>query len=228
MGSCRFPEPVKIEDARAAGAFEPDLGLWDAWRPEQVAALLEGVQAPWYVAGGWALDLFLGEERRAHEDLEIAVPRTRFSEVAARLGGLELFVPESDLTGRSLVWPFARLPRALDGHHQTWVREPASGRWLLDVFREPSDRDMWICRRDERIRLNHDDVIERTADGTPFGRPEIVLFFKAKHAERPKDEDDFAALLPSLGADRRRWLAEALVLVHPGHPWLERLQACRQ
>src|SRR5829696_129284 len=70
---------VRLEDATAAGAFEPDLSLWDAWRPERAAALFAGVQAPWYVAAGWALDLFLGEERREHEDLEIAVPRERFS-----------------------------------------------------------------------------------------------------------------------------------------------------
>jgi hypothetical protein len=69
---------MNLEDARAAGAFEPDLTLWDAWRPEQVSALLAGVQAPWYVAAGWAIELFLGQERREHEDLEIAVPRDRF------------------------------------------------------------------------------------------------------------------------------------------------------
>lgn len=214
---------VKVEDATAAGAFEPDLSLWDAWRPEQAAALLEGVQAPWYVAAGWAIDLFLGEERREHHDLEIAVPRERFSEIAASLAGFELFIPDGDLTGGSLVWPFAQAPKALDGHHQTWVREPATGRWRLDVFREPSDGDSWICRRDGRIRLPYGDVIERTDGGIPYARPEIVLLFKAKHFERPKDEDDLAVVLPRLGPIRRRWLAEALALVHPGHPWLERV-----
>ena len=214
---------MKLEEATAAGAFEPDLSLWEAWRPQQVAGLLEGVGAPWYVAAGWAIDLFLGEETREHEDLEIAAPRERFSEIAERLVGYELFVPDGDLTDRGLVWPFAQAPKELDGHHQTWVREPATGRWLLDVFREPSDGDTWICRRDERIRLPYGDVIERTDQGIPYARPEIVLLFKAKHSERPKDEADLEAVLPSLDAGRRRWLAEALALVHPGHPWLERV-----
>ena len=85
--TCKAPRvrenrSVRLEDARAAGAFEPDLSLWDAWRPEEVAARLAGVQAPWCVAAGWAIDLFLGEERREHEDLEIAVPRERFAEIA--------------------------------------------------------------------------------------------------------------------------------------------------
>ena len=84
---------MKLEDATAMGAFEPDVSLWDAWRPEQAAALLAHVQAPWYVAAGWAIDLFLGEELREHEDLEIAVPRARFSEIATALAGFELFIP---------------------------------------------------------------------------------------------------------------------------------------
>ena len=212
---------VKLEDAAAAGAFEPDLSLWDAWRPEHVAALLAGVQAPWYVAAGWAIDLFLGGERREHEDLEIAVPRERFSEIAEALAGLELFIPDSDRR-TALVWPFAQAPDGLAAHHQTWVRDRDRA-WRLDVFREPSDGDTWICRRDERIRLPYGDVIEHTDDGIPYARPEIVLLFKAKHLERPKDEADFAAVLPSLGPSRRRWLVEALALVHPGHPWLERV-----
>jgi hypothetical protein len=151
------------------------------------------------------------------------VPRGRFFGIAERLGGYELFVPSGDLTGPGLVWPLDRAPKALEGSHQTWVREPATGMWRLDVFREPSDGDTWICRRDERIRLPYHDVIERTDDGIPYARPEIVLLFKAKHSARPKDEADLAAVLPSLGPTRRKWLAEALALIHPGHPWLERV-----
>ena len=46
--------------------------------------------------------------------------------------------------------------------HQTWVREPATGKWRVDFFREPSDGDTWICRREPAIRLPYEQVIERT------------------------------------------------------------------
>ena len=200
----------------ASHGFEPDLTMWEAWRPAEIAERLADVQAPWYVAAGWAIDLFLGEERREHEDLEIAVPRDRFAEVARALAELEFFVPD-----RGRVRPLAAAADDLD-LHQTWARDPATGHWRLDVFREPSDGETWICRRDERIRLPYRDVIERTEDGIPFARPEIVLLFKAKSV-RAKDEDDLAAVLPRLEPARRRWLAEVIGLVHPGHPWLERI-----
>ena len=200
-------------------AFEPDLALWDAWRPEEVARRFAGVRAPWCVTAGWAIDLFLGgeRERREHEDLEVAVPRDRFGEIADALSDYEFHV-----IGDGLARPLAQAGDAFHTHHQTWVREPETGVWRLDVFREPSEGDTWVCRRDARIRMPYERLIERTADGIPYARPEVVLLFKAK-AARPKDDDDLAAALPRLEAERRRWLAEALELVHPGHGWLARV-----
>jgi Aminoglycoside-2''-adenylyltransferase len=201
------------------GSFAPDISKWDAWRPEQVVELLEGIEAPWYVAAGWALDLFVGEQRREHEDLEIAVPNTRIDEFVPAFDGLELCV----ITGPMEATPIAQARDQLAETHQTWVREPATGLWRLDVFREPSDGDTWICRRDPSIRMPHDRLIERTDDGIPYGRPEVILLYKAKHT-RERDEGDFADMLPLLEPERRRWLADALELVHPGHTWLARIR----
>ena len=36
--------------------------------------------------------------------------------------------------------------------------------------------------------------------------------------QRPKDEADFAACLPRLSEPARRWLRDAVSLLHPGHP----------
>jgi len=200
----------------------PDPDAWAAWRPEEAAARLARVEAPWYVAAGWAIDLFLGGERREHEDLEIATPNARFAEVAAALAGYEIFVIGTPENGQAT--PYGEVgEEALAETHQTWVREPATGPWRLDVFREPSDGDTWICRRDDRLRMPYSELIEHTAAGLPFGRPEVVLLFKARHA-REKDDGDLAAALPRLGARRRRWLRDALDLVHPGHRWLAELR----
>jgi hypothetical protein len=198
--------------------MKPDVSKWDAWRPEQVADLLDGVRTPWYVAAGWALDLFVGEQRREHEDLEIAVPNTRFDDFMPAFDGLEAFV----ITGPEEATPLAQARAQLAETHQTWIREPATELWRFDVFREPSDGDTWICRRDPAIRMPYDQLIERTADGIPYGRPEVILLYKAKHS-RDRDQADFEDILPRLDAERRQWLVAALEIVHPGHPWLAEL-----
>src|ERR1022692_1658302 len=40
-----------------------------------VADLMQGFVAPWFVSGGWAIDLFLGEVTRQHADIEIGIYR---------------------------------------------------------------------------------------------------------------------------------------------------------
>ncbi|MFG2075537.1 nucleotidyltransferase domain-containing protein [Nonomuraea maritima] len=198
------------------GADELEARWSDAWRPEQVAERLATVDVPWCIAAGWALDLFRGRQSRPHGDVEIAVPAAAFPEIRHRF-------PEFvfDAVGSGRIWPAAEAA-ALTATHQTWLRAPASGQFLLDVFREPHEGGTWVCRRDERLRLPYDAIIERTAGGIPYLIPELVLLFKAK-AVRPKDQSDFDGVLPLLGQARRDVLGEWLELVHPGHPWLAKL-----
>jgi hypothetical protein len=147
------------------------------------------------VTAGWALDLFHGRQTRPHADLEIAVPEYGFPAIREALSDFELFA-----LGDGYTHPLDT--RSLAEHHQTWVREPATGTWRLDVMREPWDGDTWVCRRDARIRLPAARVIAYTAEGIPYAQPEIVLLFKAK-AKRE----------------------QALELIHPEHHWLHALKA---
>lgn len=197
------PADIDALDARWAGA----------WTPDEVARRLTGIAAPWCVAAGWALDLFRGEQTRKHGDIEIAIPAARFPEVHDRFAQYAF-----DAVGDRRIWEDAT-PDELAQTHQTWLRDPATGRYLLDVFREPHDGDTWICRRDETIRLPYSEIIRHTADGVPYLVPELVLLFKAKHAH-PKDQLDFDGTVPHMTPRQRGTLAGLLTRTHPGHPWI--------
>jgi hypothetical protein len=199
----------------ASQRFDPDLSEWEAWHPAETARRLAGVDVPWCVVAGWSLDLFRGRQTRDHEDLEIAVAERDLPRIREALRTYELF---AILDGQAAPIDDASLAAS----HQTWVRDPAAGRWRLDVMREPWEGDTWICRRHPEIRRPGSEVIAVTADGIPYQQPEIALLFKAKHS-REKDQEDFEVVLPLLEPERRSWLRDALALVHPGHPWLERL-----
>jgi hypothetical protein len=199
----------------------PNDAEWDAWRPADLAQRLEGVDVPWRVSAGWAIDLFLGGERREHDDLELAVPADRFDEIAAALPELDFHV-----VTRGLAAPVAESVELMETVHQTWGLDRAANHWRVDVFREPFDDDGWVARRDESIRLPYSELIEHTADGIPYERPEVVLLFKAKHS-RAKDEADLAAVLPRLSPERRALLAGWIEQVHPGHFWLDDVRGGR-
>jgi hypothetical protein len=187
-----------------------------AWTPDRIAERLAEISVPWYVAAGWALDLFRGQQTRAHADIEIAVPARRFHELR------ECFAEFTfDAVGAGQIWESAT-PEELAATHQTWLRDPTTGNYLLDVFREPHDGQTWIYRRDESLRLPYTAVIQHTLDGIPYLVPELVLLFKAKDV-RPKDQSDFDSVLPLMSRPQRETLSVFLARAHPGHPWLAAL-----
>jgi hypothetical protein len=197
--------PAEIDALGARWSF--------CWIPSEVAYHLTGAAARWYVAAGWALDLFRGTQTREHGDIEIAIPAASFPEIRNRFPG---YVFDAVSSGR--IWENAT-PDVLAATHQTWLRDAATGNYLLDVFREPHDGDTWICRHDETIRLPYRDIIHHTHDGIPYLAPELDLLFKAKHA-RPKDRADFDATVPHMTPAQRETLAELLARAYPGHDWL--------
>jgi hypothetical protein len=189
--------------------------IWDGWTPEEVARRLNSVDARWYVVAGWAIDLFRGAQTRDHDDIEIGVPRADFAKVRAELADYEF-----DVVGSGRRWPLES--SAFDNHFQTWVRQPKTDIYRLDVFRDPHDGDDWLCRRDERIRMPYVDLIRYSAEGIPYMSPEVALLFKAKGL-REKDQIDFDGTLPLLDAQQRSWLKGNLEILHPSHDWIEQL-----
>ena len=75
--------------------------------------------APWYVAAGWALDLFLGRQTREHDDLEIGVPARPVRRGPEALGGFEFVV-----VGDGKAWPTTE---RLAAHRQTGSRTRRPG-----------------------------------------------------------------------------------------------------
>jgi hypothetical protein len=128
---------------------------------------------------------------------------------------------EWDVVGAGMVWSYAD---AADHPelHQTWLRDTSTGRYHLDVFREPHDGDRWVCRRDRSITLPYAELIEIGDAGIPYFIPEVALLFKAK-ARRPKDDGDFARVVPLLPDHRIARLSEWLTRVDPQHEWLAAL-----
>lgn len=205
-------------DVMVRSMSAPPLSAWAAWHPRELAERLAGVGRPWYVAGGWALDLWretLGlPPAREHSDVEIGIPRPALREFAAALDGLELYGVRS-----GAIWP---LRGATPRRHvrQVWAAE--DGAYRTDLFLEAGAGRQWIFKRDARIRMPVRAATGRTEDGVPFLRPEIALLYKAA-GRRPKDEADLAATLPLLDAPARDWLVKALDLAHPGHAWRARV-----
>ena len=171
---------------------------------------------PWAIAGGWAIDLFLGRETRPHADVDIATLRPDQASLRDHLCDLTL---EKVKDGTLTAWEAGEeLP---PGIHEIWATAPDG--WQLELLLNDYDEETknWIYRRDSRVRRPLGDVLCHR-DGVPYLTPEIVLLYKAK-APVLKDEADLQTVLPALTSNQRAWLAGALRVAHPGHPWVELL-----
>lgn len=194
------------------------LWAWEPIQPEEIAQVLSGFARPWWICGGWALDLFLGRETRRHDDLDVAL--LRHDQLALfhhlRAWDLHYATPAHTLepwNGRRLELPI----------HGIWARrstEPTAS-WTCEfLLNEERDGD-WVFRRNEAVKRPIEEISDER-NGVPFLRPEIVLLYKS--SERlPKNDTDFAAVRPRLSREASLWLRAALERCDGRHPWIDGL-----
>jgi Aminoglycoside-2''-adenylyltransferase len=198
-------------------------GSWQPWQPEDVAKFFSTLTVPWWIAGGWALDLFLGVQTREHEDIDILFLRRDQHEIRAQLQGWDVQEAHPELLPGS--WPFQEWKQDMllsASVHDIWCRQHESDPWALQLMVIDTSHDQWIFRHTAQIRGSLSTLGRVSKDGIPYLAPEIQLLYKARGL-RPKDEADFAKTLPALDEKSRQWLRESLALVHPGHAWLTQL-----
>jgi hypothetical protein len=178
----------------------------------RVASLMNGFDAPWGIAGGWAIDLFLGRESRPHSDIDVAVLRDDQRQLRSHLsdGHAEKVIAHRLSEWAAHEW----LAPPVHEVHITWPDG-----FHLEFLLNEQDRAAgeWVFRRDERIRRSMAAAFVKGAH-VPYLAPELVLLYKSK-APSSKDHADLEAVLPHLEAERRSWLGEALAITAPGHQW---------
>jgi hypothetical protein len=192
---------------------------WEPLSLEQVKQLFARVSAPWWIAGGRALDMFIGHETRAHTDIDVAVLRRDQQQFRDALAKWDVQIAHD---GAFIPWKRGETITNPD-HHEIWARETPAGPWRLELLFEESEGKRWAYRRNSSIGLNVADLGRRDAYGIQFIRPEVTLLYKSK-APRPVDETDFLYALPRLDVAQKGWLSGALHTTDPRHRWLERLK----
>jgi Aminoglycoside-2''-adenylyltransferase len=179
------------------------------------------------VSGGWAIDLFLDEVTREHEDVEVTIFRQDQEALREYFAGRQLYaavehewVPWQE--GESLALPIHQVllaPLGRDPTGKNW--EPSPGE--IQFFLNEVDAGIWRFRRDpERITRPIEEMTVRSASGFPIVSPEVQLLFKAKRHE-DRDQHDFEQVRGLLTEPQRAWLKASLEVVHPGDPWLSEL-----
>jgi hypothetical protein len=180
----------------------------------RVRELLGAWSQPWWVAGGWAIDLCADANPRRHHDIDIAVLRR--DQLSLQLYFADWSLKKA-ISGKLVAWHAGEY-LSLPVHE---IHAEGKDEHLEFLLNEARD-DVWLFRRNLAISLPLSDLTRRSSEGIPFLCPQVVLLYKSKDP-RPVDEEDFERALPLLNEAERGWLGQALEICHPGHHWRLRL-----
>jgi hypothetical protein len=188
---------------------------------ETIVKLVRELPVPWFVCGGWAIDLFAGKQTREHSDLEISVFRQDQLAVRERFldwhPGKVVDGPDGPLIvpwyeGEWLMLPIHQVKLYMDGFR------PREFEFMLNEVED----GIWHFRRVPEITLTQERLIRVSGDGIPYVTPEVQLLYKAR-LMRDHDRADFDVALPRMNTAQRDWLRLSLEQFLPGHEWLDRL-----
>jgi hypothetical protein len=172
----------------------------------KVKTIMDKFGYPWFIAGGWAIDLFLGKETRIHADIEIGIYRKHQMQLYRYLEKYKkYYIDNRSLVGKheKREWnkEYLRLPI-----HELYVE--IQGLEIEMLLNERDDTN-WIYRRNEKIKREEKKAILLTDKSIPYLCPEIVLLYKTKNS-RDKDIKDIENVIPVMNEEQKRWLDESL------------------
>jgi Aminoglycoside-2''-adenylyltransferase len=191
-----------------------------------VGSLLSGLTVPWWITGGWAIDLAVSRVTRDHADVNIMMLE-RDEHALRGLAGVEIqLVADGQPPGP---WPAGRrlsaVPVPAPG-----PKPPIAGpgrrvgdRLILrgedlplpaEVIPASAVGAIWVHKKGSRVFMRSLSDITCYWQGIPFLAPEVVLLMKARPGlDQPGTDDDqrdFEAALPMLSAEQRSWLKDAI------------------
>jgi len=205
----------------------PSAGFWPV---HAVGSLLSGLAVPWWITGGWAIDLAVGHVTRDHADVDVMMLE-RDEHALRGLTGVEIHLivggqpPAPWSAGRRL----AAMPDPGPNPGPNPGPKGGPGRPIgpdrlvlrgqdlplpAEVVPASAVGAIWVYKKGSHVFTRPLADVTRYWQGIPFLAPEVVLLIKARPGlsgpGTDNDQRDFEAALPLLGAQQRSWLKDAI------------------
>ncbi|GIQ69690.1 hypothetical protein XYCOK13_25140 [Xylanibacillus composti] len=174
-------------------------------------------QKPWFISGGWAIDLAIGCVTRSHKDIDICVFREDTNVIFDYFHEWEIHV-------------------AIPGEHRlepcTSKEDVHPPRYCLHLFKEKDFIEILLTerqgenvkfRKNREIWMNVSEFSHVDNQGRPYVDPAWQLLFKGL-TSREQDEHDFYTFLPNMNEKQRTWLRKGLSIMKPDSKWMQDLK----
>lgn len=192
---------------------------WNPLSVDELNKALRELKCDWLIAGGFAIDLFIGKETRKHDDIDILINREDQKNLHEALPDWELFV--ADPPGSLRQWDKGEF--LAKGIQDIWCRKNSNDAWRFQIMLFDSQNGEWIFKRNENIHKDLNSIYIIKNNGIKILAPEIQLLYKA-NSIREKDQMDFNNSIMLMNDEQKNWLKLAITEVYNNkHEWIKLL-----
>ncbi len=184
---------------------------------DQIESLMASFAKPWFIAGGWTIDLAVGEATRSHKDMDICIFREDLEYALYFFKDWDINVA---IPGEHRLDPVRHLG---DVELPRYCLHLFKGPEFLEILLTERNQEQVIFRKTRNITMLLDDFAMGSSP-RPYVNPAWQLLFKSL-GTRPEDEHDFRVYLERIDDRRSKaWLLKHLIQAGGNKLWVEALK----
>ncbi|GGA29463.1 nucleotidyltransferase domain-containing protein [Paenibacillus physcomitrellae] len=178
---------------------------------------MNGFDKPWFVAGGWTIDLFVGEVTRSHKDVDLCLFREDAEYALEYFHEWDIYVAIPGEQRLEKVRGIQDIESPRYGLHMYKDKQ------FLEILLTNRTDDQILFRKNTRIQMSLDEFSKKSGE-LPYVNPAWQLLFKSLNP-REEDEHDFLIYLHRSAAERpaKLWLQENMKAMNGSPSWIEEL-----
>jgi hypothetical protein len=180
---------------------------------DRIQNIMKDFSLPWFIAGGWSIDLSVGKKTREHEDMDIVIFREHVQEVIDYFKDWEISVA---IPGEHRLESVKDISSTSHPRYCLHIRKDKD---FVEVLLTDRQEDRVIFRRDSSITIPLQNFNKTDPKNRPYVTPEWQLLFKSK-TPRITDIQDYLRVLPHLSDYQKEWLRKALIKTKASNEWI--------
>jgi hypothetical protein len=181
---------------------------------DRIFEIMENCKFPWYIAGGWSIDLAIGRKTREHKDMDIVVFREYIQDVLDYFKDWEIGVA---IPGENRLESVENKKQVMQPRYCLHISNETD---FVEVLLTDRMNTHAIFRRNPSITIPLKDFIKTDSMNRSYITPEWQLLFKSK-SPRDYDEQDYINSISYLSNRQKEWLKQSLVETDASYEWIE-------
>lgn len=182
-----------------------DFNNWELLSIASLKQIMHDADFDWYLAGGIALDEFLGRKTRDHEDMDILVNFKYLERILDYFNIYKVYTARNGSLSLSLF-------NEIDSTESLWIAKDENESFIIEILFFEEEAGHWVYKRDNAVRKKIEDIYYDKND-MKIIQPEIQLLYKMNSSNvREKDLYDYHNVYPLLDEKQREWLDQYVKL----------------